>query len=201
MKGIQRMFLLLNFFASNRIFKFLSVTDILNGNKLIADNAPFTIIMGNGDKITADMMEVTDAPAIKILDSDPKASVYSKRINGKEIVVNLEHKSSGLSVFWHGILRDGSNYIRQQIVMKSNMKQLKVDSVILVELPLTGARVEGSVQGSPVVTDHMFFSFEHPLSDNNIKNGDLRCSYFRNGKLNPGTKWVFSSSVQHLFWI
>ena len=172
-----------------------SVTDFLGSKSFGVDRPAFQVLLGGGTTVPANEMTTVGAPRIEVLDPDQNARVYSDRLEGKAIAVDLVHADSGLKAEWRGILHDGSNYIRQEVTLKATTSDIEVKEVVLLELPLHDAHVAGSVQGSPVVSGDMFFAFEHPLSDNTCEGNVVRCAYRRNGTLSPNAPFRYSSVI------
>lgn len=66
-------------------------------------------------------------------------------------------------------------------------RELPLARVVMVDLPAPlGARVAGDYRGSPVVMGRSFFGVEHPLAENRIINGRLRCALPLMRPLRPG---------------
>jgi hypothetical protein len=65
----------------------------------------------------------------------------------------------------------------------------------MVELPLPGARVNGTVKGSPIVADTWFTGFEHPLSASTADGGRARAILTRELPLRPGAPFAASSVI------
>ncbi len=86
------------------------------------------------------------------------------RFPGKEIVGNLIEKNGNISIRWSVQLREGSNYIRQNILIKSIHKPVEVRSITFYDGKLEGAIYAGSVLGSPIEYKSFFFGLEHPIS-------------------------------------
>ena len=57
------------------------------------------------------------APRSIDLAAQPEASRLAERIPGKAVVTELEDESGRLHVTWRVILRDGSNYVRQEVTV------------------------------------------------------------------------------------
>ena len=82
----------------------------------------------------------------------------------------LVEPTSGITVHWRALLRDGSNYVREGFSFKSTAS-IDLASISLVELDLNNGRVEGATSGSPIVAGNNFFAFEHPMADARVIDG------------------------------
>jgi len=172
-----------------------SVTDRLRDKSFAVERPAFQVLLNGETLVSSERMTAVGIPRIEILEPDKNARIYSGRIEGRAIAVDLMHKDGGLKAEWRAILRDGSNYVRQELILKATKGAIGVDDIVLLELPLDGAHVAGTVQGSPVVTDGMFFAFEHPLSDNTCKDNIVRCGYRRRGTLLPDAAYRYSAVI------
>jgi len=59
-------------------------------------------------------------------------------------------------------LRDGSNYIRQEIAIKAIKQDLTISKIQMMDLPAQGAKVVGVLAGCPIVTGNIFLGYENP---------------------------------------
>ncbi len=93
--------------------------------------------------------------------SEPQAA---SRFPGREIRAALVTKNGNISVQWKAQLREGSNYIRQNIEIKANDRPVKIRKVTFFDGKLEGAEYSGMVIGSPIRYKNFFFGFEHPIA-------------------------------------
>ena len=101
--------------------------------------------------LPASAMKMVAAPKVVDLDAHPDASRLAERIPGKAITVEFEDEHGKLHVTWQVILRDGSNYVRQQFEVLAKGDDVAIREVRLVDWKLPGAHVIGTVKGSPIV--------------------------------------------------
>ncbi len=125
---------------------------------------PFLLILKDGTSVRASEMTLIDGPRIEILHVDPAASRGAEHFAGRAILVRLHDSAGTISVDWRAILRDGSNYIRQEITISALTDDQPIAEVRLFDGAVPGARVIGSVKGSPVTAGDLFLGFEDPLS-------------------------------------
>ncbi len=133
--------------------------------KLINGNAEiFELMLQDSSVITSNDFQLVNTPVVLNIQGDPSVATYADRLPGKKYSAVLENKSLGITVNWEADLRDGSNYVRQIFRFKAG-DVIKISKIILVKLPLSiGVSKEGTVDGSPLVHNNMFFAMEHPLS-------------------------------------
>ncbi len=175
------------------------VTDKLSATTLELRKAEcFQFVLGGGRMVKASDLKIVGKPSLKNLEPNPKSSRLAERFGGKQITVVLASSDDNLKVQWRAILRDGSNYVRQQVVLAAKNQAIEIKEILLLELAAPQARVMGSVDGSPVVAGNIFFAYEHPLSKNSkfpAAGGVLHrfcCSLPCNALLKPGESLVQS---------
>jgi hypothetical protein len=140
-------------------------------------------------------MSIVSAPAVDDLAGNERASRLSERIRGKRIAVTLESANPRVRVVWNGILRDGSNYLRQEITVQAPEQDLPIAEIKLVAWKLPDVKVRGTVAGSPVVAGGIFAGFEHRLSKCSIAEGIATCSLLRELPLRATHEVKFSSVI------
>ncbi len=147
----------------------------------------FKIVLTDGSFRDSSEMSVVGTPHVEPLLARPEASRLAERSAGRQLVVDLAAED-GAKATWRAILRDGSNYLREQVSLTAGPKGMPVKEIVLLDMPYPNARPTGTVDGSPVVTKTAFFGLEHPLSINRGEIGYVRCFLPRGAALNPGEK-------------
>ncbi|MGN6265340.1 MAG: hypothetical protein ACTHM5_06680 [Ginsengibacter sp.] len=127
----------------------------------------FSITLKNGKIIKAHDFDLAEFPEIKSSTTKPNSAKYSDKLNGKIISATLKDKSIGLTIHWQAELKDGSNYIKQQWSFHTK-DSLEIVKYTMLEIPSTNAKQMGTVDGTPLISDEMFFALEHPMSKNEI---------------------------------
>jgi hypothetical protein len=125
---------------------------------------PFLLIFKDGTSVRASEMTFADGPRIEMLHGDPAASRAAEHFSGRAILVRLHDSAGKISVDWRAILRDGSDYLREEITLSALNDDQPIAEVRLFDGSLPGARVIGSVKGSPVTAGDLFLGFEDPLA-------------------------------------
>jgi hypothetical protein len=140
-------------------------TDKESKESLIISNTPVFELTLHGNRIiSSDDFTCVSPPAISEIKGDPESRVYAARLSGKKCSANLEYREEGLFLNWEAELRDGSNYLRQ-IFRFSAKGPDGVSDITPLILPVSpGMHKEGTVDGSPLVNNNMFFALEYPLS-------------------------------------
>jgi len=160
-------------------FKFTKFSSVLSQQTFSALGEVFVLRLKDGREIPATQMSIVSAPAVDDLGGNERASRSSERIRGKRIAVTLESANPRVRVVWNGILREGSNYLRQEITVQAPEQDLPIAEIKLVAWKLPEVKVLGTVAASPVVAGGIFAGFEHPLSKCSIAEGIATCSLLR----------------------
>jgi hypothetical protein len=131
----------------------------------------FSFTFKDGTTVQASDMIITSGPQIEDLPSNPRASRAADHFAGKAIHLRLEYESKEkletkkrISIIWRVELRDDSNYLREEISLSAPDNDQRIDEVHLFNGNLPGARVIGTVKGSPVTAGDLFIGFENPLA-------------------------------------
>lgn len=162
------------------------------------DAEGFMLILENGKTIESRDLKITDGPRIESLTARKDSYRLAEKSPGIQIVVKLASNDGNLEIRWRGILRDDSNYVRQEIILTARNEPLPTKEIVLWELPAAKAEIKGIVDGSPVVTGNMFFAYESPLSKSRLPEEGarrIRCSLPRYAPLEPGNSQTHSSVV------
>jgi len=145
----------------------------------------FILIAKDGASVRASEMDIVRGPQVVTINPDPKAERAAARLPGESVVLRLEDAQKRLSVTWRAILRDHSNYLREEVSIAAIGNDQPIQEVRLFDSELQGARVMGVVKGSPVVAGDLFLGFEHPLASCDVGNRVV-CSMKRELPLKNG---------------
>jgi hypothetical protein len=126
---------------------------------------PFFLTLKDGTVIRASEMTLIDGPRIDTLPPDPGASRAAEHFAGQAILLRLQDPGRRISVEWRAILRNDSNYVRQEITLSALEHDQSIAEVHLFDGSLGGASVIGTVKGSPVTAGDFFIGFEDPLAE------------------------------------
>ncbi len=172
----------------------LVVTDRMHRTELRVA-APFAILLRDGTVYDSSILKLTGQPTKHELAPQPEASRFADRLHGEEFDFPLESNDHSLRVVWSLILLDGSTYFRQLVAISAVGQDVPISRVELIDLPLPGAHVSGSVAGSPIVAGNLFVGFEHPLSQSKVT-GDRATAWMdRDLPLRAGQSITYSSVI------
>jgi len=93
------------------------------------------------------------------------------------------------------VLRDGSDYVRWELTLEALGAALAVREVTLFDFALAGARVVGTVAGSPIVAGNLFLAVEHPLANATVIDGRAHAGLARHLPLRPGVALTVSAVI------
>ncbi|HEY3412708.1 MAG TPA: enterotoxin [Armatimonadota bacterium] len=173
----------------------LTLLNSRDGSALPASPEVFSLVLKDGTVVKASSLSVSAEPAAAPLRANRNASRLSERFGGREITVGLRDKARGIDFTWRGILRDGSNYLRQEVSVRPTQGDLALTNLTLVDGDFPGAKVVGTVGGSPVVAGSLFIGLEHPMSASLVKDGHTTCSLPKDLPVKSGQSFTASSVV------
>ncbi len=171
------------------------LSDLLAHRVLPAPATPVVLLLRDGRAISAQDLRLAGPAKVVELAPRPDASGAAERLPGKAITVEAEDASSGLRVTWRALLRDGSNYVRQEVSLAATKTEIAISEVRLIDWNLPQAHVAGTVPGSPVVAGGIFAGFEHPLARCAVGGERVRCTLERRLPLQPGVPVTYSSVI------
>ena len=169
-----------------------SLTDKSTGQVLKLGTELFSLLLTNGDFIHAATFKLAGSVRTEPLTANPNPSRFAERLPGKQLTADLVSAEGSVRVTWHGVLRDGSRYLRQEFVFHAVKREVPLGGLLLLDLPQVGVHATGTVEGSPVMTDTAFFGVEHPLSINRGEMGYVRCFLPRGAALPAGESYAAS---------
>lgn len=137
------------------------------GQKIGWNDTPwFSIELHNGKVLTSNDFRILSEPKKEIINGNTSSVRQSGKENGEEISADLYCSKIHLKIHWKVILKDHSNYLRQEFTLIPE-NPLALDKITLLEMPQSaGMKPDGVVAGTPWVnTDKgIFMGFEYPLS-------------------------------------
>jgi len=185
--------------ASERQLKPQYVTNKLTKRTIqMMDTQCFLLVLEGGQVIKASDLKIVSGPNLKKLQPNSDSCRLAEQLEGRQISVTLVSPNKNLRIQWQAILRNGSNYVRQELTLSAANKPVKIEKIVLLELNEPNAKVIGTLDGSPVTAGNMFFAYEHPLSKSQKSQSNpdvLQCTLPYNILLKPGEPIVHSSVI------
>lgn len=166
----------------------------------LAQSECFRLILTNTPEpgtrtLNASDMTLAAAPKLARLEPDGDSVRLGERFPGWELSARLTSEKPGFDVLWRAVLRDGANYVRQEVTFRAQREPIELAELVLVDLRAPGAEVVGRVDGSPVANDRWFFGVEHPASSSRVVDFErVRCCYPANTDV-PSSASLTHSSV------
>ena len=182
------------FQVANGGLKVAEIVDRRSGAKLNPGEA-FSLSLRDGRVIAASQMKMSAPPVLEPVTPDASASRQAERIAGRKLCADLSVQDNSLGVHWCAVLRDGANYVRQEITLRAGAQPVDIAEVRLFDFQAPGARVVGKVAGSPLVAGDFFFGFEFPLAASAVTDGRATATLTRVLPLAAGQSITYSSVV------
>jgi len=173
----------------------IEIRDKRNGKSLASPGPAFKLSFQDGGSVDSNALRLAKTPRAEKLSVNPNASRLSERLPGHQLTALLRSSDGKREVEWRAILREGAHYIRQELTIKATTVDLSLRDVILIDRTDQTARVVGTVDGSPIVSETWFFAFEHPLSQSVVENGRAQCKLFRHLPLKARQSITYSSVI------
>ncbi|MBX2924627.1 MAG: hypothetical protein KF746_20665 [Chitinophagaceae bacterium] len=124
----------------------------------------FSLLLANGTLLTSNDFTLKDEVTAASLPGDPGERTEGRRADGKMVTAVLENAQTALQVEWKAELRNGSNYVRQTLSFTPG-KEIDITKFRVISFPAAiPVKKQGTVDGSPVTYQTMFFAVENPLS-------------------------------------
>jgi len=172
----------------------LTILDRLHATELPVA-APFSILLQDGSIFDTGNLKLAGQPVQRELTPQPEAPRMADRTHGQAFDFALETGDRSLQVTWSIVLLDGSSYVRQAVTLAAAGQDVAVSRVELIDLPLPGAQMSGSVAGSPIVAGNWFLGFEHPLSESKVTGGRATAWMERDLPLRAHQSIAYSSVI------
>jgi len=130
----------------------------------LSETILFSIELENGQRLTNHDFRIQNEPLVVDILATDSLPTAALRFAGKEVSALMIEKDGNIAILWKAQLRNGSNYIRQNIEVKAVTAPVKISKVIFFDGELKGAEIAGLVLGSPIQYKNLFFGLEHPIA-------------------------------------
>ncbi|MFI3243978.1 MAG: enterotoxin [Akkermansia sp.] len=149
----------------------LVLKDKLNGRTYRLDPSMFSLFVDENkeEKTPAMTLEgnrlICTSLSVAEIAADPKALRLVDQKRGQLITAQFSTDNSGYGFVWSLELREGSPYVRIYVDITPCQDAMPLRKLCLLKLAAKEARVEGTVQGAPVVAagNRLFAGVESPL--------------------------------------
>ena len=172
----------------------IAITDRDNGQVLKVDEL-FTLMLPNKQSLKSSGMQLLVPPSEQELTVDANASKLADRLPGKAIRAVFGDADHRFRVQWQLIQREGSPYLREEVIITALKQDEPLTSVSLLPSSTDHAEVDGVVKGSPVVAGNLYMGLENPLSDSEVRGKHVLLSMARSLPLRKGQSITYSAVV------
>jgi hypothetical protein len=173
----------------------LSVTDNSSGRSLSIKEA-FVIVLKDKTELRSSDMQLTPiADTSSVIDPHVALRRTQDKVETTKSCWQFSSTSSSASFAWCLTARPGTGYVRELMRISAGPTDLPIAEVRLLQFADDGAKVDGSVNGSPIVDSNMFFGLEHPLSVSSVNRGVVKASLFRDLPLRAGQSATYSAVI------
>jgi len=180
---------------ANRGLSGLVISDRLHGTEVQVPVA-FRVLLGDGRILDAKSLKLRGEPREVQIKPDMRSPRAADADSGEEVQSQFETADHSVGVGWSIVLLNGSNYIRQVVMITAQGEQdVPISRVELIDLSLPGASVVGSVAGSPIVAGNLFAGLEHPLSVSKVTGARAETWIERELPLKAGQAVTYSSVI------
>lgn len=143
------------------------ISDLTAGLKLSQAGRPLFRLKTEAGEISSATMRPVGGIRVSDIAANPRAPRACDRFAGKAVTASFADAASGITVHWRALLRDGSNYVRQEFVI-TGTKPATIVELALQDVAVPGAKQVGTVPGSPVTAGNLFFGVEQPMTKNTV---------------------------------
>ncbi len=157
------------------------------------DGSPFELLPKEGAVLRSSDFKMVGEPALEAIPIAANRSRAADRLPGRQIRIEFEDASAKVHLTWKAELRDGANYLREELTIHSLGQPLALAQIVLVDASLPSAHVSGEVKGSPVTAGTFFLGFEHPLSDCRVLADRATCWLSRELPVQAGQSVTYSA--------
>ncbi len=141
---------------------------------LVAGTEPFTVAFGSGDNVAASGMTLKRLELVD-LEANPEAIGGAEHFAGKALVANYEYtyKEATVAIEWRAVLRDGSHYLRTEMVLEGqdDVDMFNVIPLIYnVDTKAAGSAPKsiGNTRGAVLMSNKIFAGLETPTAYNTV---------------------------------
>jgi hypothetical protein len=173
--------------------RWLSATNQFTSETLPLHGDVFELLPREGAVLRSSDFTMMAAPTIEEIRVEPNSSKAADHLPGRRLRVELESSAAKIRVTWSASLREGANYVRQEITIRAGQDPVALAQITLIDAVIPGAAVSGHVKGSPVAAGTWFAGSEHPLSECRVRSDRASCWLSRELPLQLGQAVTYSS--------
>jgi len=130
----------------------------------------FSLKIRDGQSIDADQFRLLGDIRCVSIAANGRAARAAERLAGIALQAELQEAATGIWVGWRAVLRDGTNYVREEFELRAD-GVADLSAITLIDLRLPEPWVAGTADGSPLIAADNFYGFEHPMAQAHIESG------------------------------
>ena len=158
----------------------------------VLDGDLFAVTSREGIRRGARQFSLYGKLTCRRVEARPQAARAAERRAGVAVTGIFSDAVTGLHVTWRAVLRDGTNYVREEASFVAD-KSIDLAAIAMIDTRLDRARAEGTADGSPLVAGDDFYGFEHPLANARVLDGRATMSLKRVLPLRAGVAVMYSA--------
>jgi hypothetical protein len=155
----------------------------------------FALVPKEGPALHSSDLKIVAAPVIEDAGVSKDSSKAADHLPGRQVRIEFEDPSANLHLTWTAILRDGANYIRQEVTLRAPQRSFALSQIILIDAVVPGVTVSGHAKGSPITAGTWFLGFEHPLAECRVHADRASCWLSRELPLQAGQSVTYTSVI------
>ena len=170
-----------------------SLVNRFTGAILPLEGSAFELVPREGPVLRSSDLKIVTGPVIEeapVSAGSPKAG---DQLPGRQVRIELEDPAAKIRILWKAVLREGANYLRQEVTIHAAQQPFALAQISLVDVVLPGATVSGNAKGSPVTAGTWFLGFEHPLAECRVRDDRATCWLSRELPLQVAQSVTYSS--------
>jgi hypothetical protein len=172
----------------------LVVNDARN-HATIAVTEPFSLALKDGGTLGTGNFRLQGTLREVSMPVAAQASRLAEHLPGNAVEGTFLGPKGNIRIDWKLVQRDGSDYLREIVTITALNEDAPITRVSLFGADAPDAIVDGSVDGSPVVSHDDWLGFEHPMSKADAWRGKVKLWIERSLPLPKGQSVTYSAVI------
>jgi hypothetical protein len=156
---------------------------------------PFALTLKDGTVLDAAEFHLQGDVHAVALPVDAKASRLVEHFPGQAVAGRFLGPRGHIAVDWKLLQRDGSDYLREVITITAVDADSPIGKVSLLGANAPDAYVDGTVDGSPVVSHDDWLGYEQPMAKADAWRGKVKMWVVRTLPLKKGQSVTYSAVI------
>ena len=170
-----------------------NLRNFFTGETLAFTGDVFDLVPKEGPVLHSSDLKIDGKPIVEVIPSALITSKAADRVPGNQLRILLRDPAGKFEVAFKATVREGANYIREELTIHPTGQPLALSQVILVDVTAAGVAASGHARGSPVTANTWFFGFEHPLSECRVRDERATCWLSRELPVRAGQSVVYAA--------